>query len=392
MTVCELKNLQEQCNGCGACANVCPVNAIEMKPDSEGFYYPVINRELCVDCNKCVNTCYIEKQLVNKCYDKEAYVYCGLDEVRNRSSSGGLFYAVASETLKSGGVVFGAVYDANKHIVIHSSTELVELESLMRSKYVQSEVSDVYRQVKMFLESNRKVLFSGTPCQVYGLKSFLGQEYENLLTMDFVCHGVPSTGIFKDMVEDHISKRKSNVIDVTFREKDFGWRKLILKIYFENGEVVKYEPKDKGYYYFFYFLNNIILRKSCYSCRFPGSQNADITMMDHWSSKGDDNKGISACIVNSEKGKNILFLAGGDRLGIIDIKHLQSTMTSHEQMGTYRRNRVFRNMFMQAYIQKGLQFVVTKYYSISKLVIVSVEKIATIGGKIKIGIKRLLGK
>ena len=252
MNVSEQADLAQKCTGCFACANVCPVNAIVMKKNSEGFLYPEIDKNVCIDCGKCIKICPVDKNFKYDFLPQSCYSYQGEDEIRKKSSSGGVFYLLAKSVLEKAGVVFGAYFDPEEMIVKHGSTDEVSLERLMRSKYVQSEMADCYRRAEAELKKERYVLFCGTPCQIYGLKGYLHKEYDKLVTVDFVCHGVPSTGFFQDMVKSISSKKGTKCLDVTFREKDLGWRKQVVKFYFDDGTEQKY-VSSSYYYYYYYF-------------------------------------------------------------------------------------------------------------------------------------------
>lgn len=224
-------------------------------------------------------------------------------EVRKNSSSGGVFYMLAQEVILCGGVVFGAKFDDNFEVV-HSYAETLQgVRDFMTSKYVQSFVSDAYKTAEGFLKDGRKVLFSGTPCQVNALKKYLGKDYDNLITMDFICHGVPSRGVWREYIEE-LSKGKE-ITAVNFRDKTEGWRVFSLRVDFkDSSSYVKNLETDiytKG------FLKNLYLRPSCYSCKFRGVERvADITLADFWGVQNElpeffDDKGTSVAIVRSEK-------------------------------------------------------------------------------------------
>ena len=181
------------CCGCAACFNACPKNAIEMKANETGFLYPVINESLCIDCKKCETVCPALNPLERKEFEPHAYVGKHKNaQIRNESTSGGIFTAIAEYVINQGGVVFGAAMD-NNLVVHHKYVQSVEeLAAFRNSKYVQSEIRHAYQQCKDFLKNGKRVCFSGTPCQIQGLLKYLGKKYENLITVDIVCHSVPS--------------------------------------------------------------------------------------------------------------------------------------------------------------------------------------------------------
>ena len=275
-----------------------------------GFYYPKIDIDKCIECGLCKKVCPVKNKLEKENIKVQVYSCKNInDEIRMQSSSGGIFTLIAEYILKSQGVVFGAKFD-EKLKVIHSYTDNVqELKSFRGSKYVQSEIGDIFVKVKEFLNKGKKVLFTGTPCQVEGLLSFLGKEYENLYTQDLICHGVPSPEVWRKNLEYKKRKKGEYPTNVNFRDKDvLGWNNYQVKyIYINSQELVHHndEPFMK------LFLSNLILRKSCYNCNFKKLiRNSDITVADFWgineiNPNFADEKGISAVLINSKKGEEI---------------------------------------------------------------------------------------
>lgn len=206
---------KKECCGCNACAQRCPKSCITMREDSEGFLYPEVDKEICIDCGICEKVCPVMYQ-GNKRKPLAVYaVKHKNNEIRLSSSSGGVFTALAESVIDEGGVVFGAKFDDN-WCVVHSYSETKEgLAAFRGSKYLQSRIGDSFKKVECFLKANRKVLFSGTPCQIAGLKRFLRKEYDNLLTVDFVCHGVPSPGVWREYLNEETARqcgRKNTVL------------------------------------------------------------------------------------------------------------------------------------------------------------------------------------
>ena len=304
---------KEECCGCEACYNVCPHKAIKMNEDENGFEFPNVLKEKCTNCNACLRVCPIlnTKNIDNKLdFEKKAFIAINRnEEIRKFSSSGGIFTLLAEEVLKDGGVVFGAMFD-DKFNVVHGWIEDINDICKMRgSKYVQSEIKDSYNNVKKFLEQGRKVLFTGTPCQVSGLINFLGKQYPNLYTQDIICHGVPSPKVWRKYIQYRRKEDKSSPASISFRDKENGWKLFSMKFAYENMEYVQDINHD---IYLKAFLRNIALRDSCYNCRFKDSSkvSADITLGDFWgieqvAPEFNDNKGVSAVILNTEKGLGI---------------------------------------------------------------------------------------
>jgi coenzyme F420-reducing hydrogenase beta subunit len=303
------------CCGCHACYNSCPQKCISMQSDDEGFWYPVVDQKECIDCGLCETVCPIlSKPMVENrptayaCLNKD-------DKIRQQSSSGGVFSVVAANVLANHGVVFGAGFDS-EFSVLHSWTDGLDgLRNFRGSKYVQSSIGDTYERAKDFLKQGRQVLFSGTPCQIAGLKSYLGKDYEGLICLDIICHGVPSPLVWKQ----YCSKQGNNneLKSISFRDKTFGWKRFSLKFTDKNNdEYLKDLNSDE---FMQGFLKNVYLRPSCYHCSFKTlARQSDITLADFWGienilSSFDDDQGTSLILVNSNKGKEI-FLAVVDKM------------------------------------------------------------------------------
>lgn len=303
----EIKNKFECC-GCAACANVCPKDAISMVEDEYGFKYPKINKEKCVECGLCQKVCpIINKKIVENL--PKSYACINQDEdIRQQSSSGGIFSLIANWILKQNGVVFGAAFDKEfnlNHIWIERTEELYRLRT---SKYFQSNINASYKEARKFLDNGRLVLFTGTPCQIEGLKSYLNKEYCNLYTQDIICHGVPSPKVWRKYKE--FRKKKDGQVPnaINFRNKDKGWHTFSLKFSYEQNIYAKTQNRD---IFMQAFLNNLCLRDSCYKCSFKKyNRVSDITLADFWGIENineelNDDKGTSLVIVNSNKGEEI---------------------------------------------------------------------------------------
>lgn len=295
----EIKNKQDCC-GCTSCASACPKQCITMTADSEGFLYPVVDKTRCIDCHICEKKCPVlgrEKVVATPKLDKgevnrraiknaeylpETYV-CFLKDtaLRQQSTSGGMFTALAQYVLKQDGVVCGVILD-DKQRVIHSFAEKEsELKKMRRSKYVQSNQIGVYQRIRDELQRGRIVLYSGTPCQVAGLKSYLGRKYDNLITVDVFCHGVGSPFYWEKYIQYVSKKMKSPVKEVHFREKTYGYNSACLAVYFQNGKSIHKGHDDDLYWTA--FSKNYIYRPSCYACAFKTVNHvADFTIGDFW--------------------------------------------------------------------------------------------------------------
>lgn len=300
-----LKN-KEDCCGCYACSNACPKKCISMDKDSEGFWYPHINPQECIHCNKCQKVCPVLNSSSNA---NKSIAYLGLNNnplVRKNSSSGGIFTAIAEKIIDMGGAVFGCSFNESfevEHICVETKEEL---ERLQGSKYVQSRIGDTYSRVKLYLLEGRTVLFTGTPCQIEGLISFLGDtDTNNLYTQDIICHGVPSPGVWKEYL-DYRSKG-DEIKSVSFRDKKYGWHYFSMNIETDKRHYTKRLDEDL---FLRLFLDNTILRPSCHNCKFKKEiRISDFTLADCWRPESvksqliDDDKGLSMFFLNTEKAK-----------------------------------------------------------------------------------------
>lgn len=302
---------RERCSGCTACAAICPKQCIKMVPDKDGFLYPQIQEDACTHCGKCERTCpVLNHNSVATPLPKAFAAKNTHEDCRKQSSSGGIFSAIAEFVIAQGGIVFGAAFSEDLQVMHISAENTNELARLRGSKYVSSYFGDVFLQVLKQLQSGRMVLFSGTPCQVEGLLSFLKQPYDNLLTVDLVCHGVPSAKVLKEYLKYQEQRSGSKIQSVSFRSKDTGWKRFSMKITFDDGSVHSAPMRDDPYLHA--FLDNLCLRPSCHDCAFKSAnRNSDITLADFWGIQDimpeeDDDMGTSLVFVHSEKGQNVL--------------------------------------------------------------------------------------
>ena len=295
------------CTGCAACSSICHSDAIIMQENMEGFKYPKVIEEKCTDCNICVKICPALNisDHINK--NQICYAVKGQDDIRYKSSSGGFFTYIAEYVIEmGGGCVAGAAFDENlylSHIIVDNKHDL---EKLKKSKYIQSDINNTFREIKKLLKNDRYVLFSGTPCQVAGLKSYLKKDYDNLITLDLVCHGVPPQKLFHKYLEENFPNEK--IISYDFRDKSKGWEISVESIKTENNEI------KRDFYENAYgkaFIENLSLRKCCGKCDYANlERQGDITIGDFWGINEykksiSDNKGISLILLNTTKGKEI---------------------------------------------------------------------------------------
>ena len=299
---------KSDCCGCHACYNACPKNCITMDTDNEGFWYPNINTEECIHCNMCQKVCpAVNKSIIEN--EPTSYIgYNSNQDVRRNSSSGGMFTPIAESIIANGGVVFGAAFN-DVFEIEHIKVETIEeLSKLRGSKYVQSKIGDTYKQTKDLLTAGKKVLFTGTPCQIEGLYSYLGKDInDNLFTQDIICHGVPSPNVWIEYLKYRANG--ADIKDVSFRDKKYGWHYFSMKIDTDKKKYTKRLDEDL---FIKLFLDNTILRPSCYACKYKKEVRiSDFTLADCWrpntvkSQLKDDDKGLSMIFVNTEKGKKL---------------------------------------------------------------------------------------
>ncbi|HKL94462.1 MAG TPA: polysaccharide pyruvyl transferase family protein [Clostridia bacterium] len=296
-----------ECTGCGACFNICPTDAISMKQNDEGFWTPYIDMEKCILCYKCDKVCPVRTPKTNSNYENpECYAVAATDEIRLCCSSGGVFGLLAEDYLKNGGYVCGAKFDENFDLNTVIISDINNLTPLLRSKYVQSNTKKVFTEIKALLSEDKQVLYCGCPCQVAGLKQFLGKDYDNLLSIDFVCHGAPSSKALHKYLSD--SFNVENIDRVDFRDKEvFGWS-TDMNIFYKDGSAERIPFKNDSYYNA--FLKQLMLIESCTKCKFATiPRQGDLTLGDFWGVAEfdrslDDHKGTSILLINNQKGKS----------------------------------------------------------------------------------------
>lgn len=312
-----LFNKNENCCGCGACENICPKTAITMKENEYGFIHPEINRELCIECGLCKMACNFQNK---SNYSQEHNAYAAVtkdEEILMKSTSGGIFTTLAKSFLEDGGYVAGAIYDDNFNVVHVVSNQYEDLLKIQGSKYVQSSIGKTYKQVKELLLDNHKVLFSGTPCQVDGLYGYLMKNYDNLYTIDIVCHGVPSNKMFQDYLKSELQENEK-IKNFSFRDKSQLWGKFG-KIEFSQEDKKRHKNINSGNSSYYYLFNeHLSFRDSCYKCKYASHKRpSDITIGDYWgisnvepdmvkNNQLNEQKGVSLMITNSTKGDMFL--------------------------------------------------------------------------------------
>ena len=366
---------KKDCCGCGACVQRCPKQCITMQADNEGFLYPIVNTAACIDCGLCEKVCPVINQSEPRKPQKVYAAYNKNEDIRMQSSSGGIFTLLAEETIKNCGVVFGVKFNKDWMPEFGYTETLEGLSPFRGSKYVQAIVGNAYKKAEEFLKSGRNVLFSGTPCQIAGLKRYLRKEYDKLLTVDIICHGVPSPKVWNMYLKETSSRllntipdEKNSVVSaiggepkscieaISFRSKITGWKKysFLLKLNFSTFDgkntVVFTEPFGENNF-MRAFLSDTILRPSCYACPAKqGKSHSDITIADFWGIDTidpafDDDKGCCLVLLNTEKGStvyNLFHLTSKEKTFEEGIKHNSAYYRSYKPHPS--RTRFFKGL------------------------------------------------
>lgn len=363
-----LVNDKKKCSGCGACVHICPKKAITFIEDEYGVRYPNINKEKCVNCNLCKKSCeyfsYDKKRDDLKCYAG----YTTDDKIYKNSSSGGIFSQFAKNFVVNGGYVCGAIFDySSENIIVkhYITNKLDELHLFSGSKYVQSNAFLVFEDIKKLLDNHKKVLFSGTPCQIVGLRSYLKKRYDNLYTIDIICHGAPDSKIFSDYTNYLKNKKNISIDKIVFRDKSNG---LGLTGYIEGtkkGKKVKIPFKNNEDSYYYLFQNGYLYRKNCYSCPFSSNRRpGDITIGDYWGIEKEHpsfHKGesTSCIIINSVKGNELLENCG-NCIELIE-SSFEKIARNNDQLCHPTIEPILNERLMNVYSKYGYEGVI-KYY------------------------------
>ncbi len=352
---------KKDCCGCSACASICPRSAIEMKPDVLGFKYPEVDNDKCVDCGLCDKVCAF-----NDNYDKslnlpEPIAYAArhkeMFEIM-KSRSGAAFVAVSDWILENGGVVYGAGYTGHFVVTHKRATTKEERDEFRGSKYVQSDLTDVFKQVREDLKNGLTVMFSGTPCQTSGLNSFVGKTLrKNLYLVDIVCHGTPGATMWRDYLDYLEKKYKRKIVAVNFRDKEqFGWK--------AHKESFLFDGFTSFTSFTYVFYKHIAFRMSCGNCHFCNlTRPSDLTLADYWGWQRVDNefnaddKGCSLVLLNTEKGKE-LFETVKDKMSVIPAKLENVMQPNLEHPSVFHPKRLD---FERDYEKYGFKYVLKKY-------------------------------
>lgn len=357
---------QETCSGCSACLNICPKHAIVMKVDEKGFLYPYVDENKCVNCGLCKKVCPLAKQRGTK-VDEGVDAFVAKNNLKERleSSSGGVFSAFASQIIERQGSVYGAQFDECQNIVHGRANNMTEMKEFRGSKYSQSAIEQSYKDVLKDLSEGRDVYFSGCPCQVAGLYSFLELQKcstERLYTQDFICHGVASPKFYHDYLKFYEKKYHSKAKRVNFRGKPKEGKFQNMTIDFENGKRYQAISTNQDIFYY-HFLQNLILRPSCYQCVFATLDRvADVTLADCFHIKDemkefDDRRGLSFIMANTDKGKYLMKKASEQ----ISVKKVDVNDYMQVNMKMPTKKPTKYEVFWNEYINKGFLSAISKY-------------------------------
>jgi len=355
---------RQECCGCSACFNSCPAGCISMVPDEEGFLYPVIDEARCTECEECISVCQVHSFIGGKPRGQRFYAVKHANEIRMNSSSGGAFTALSDYVLASRGVIVGAVLNEDFTVSHCIAEDAVGRDPMRGSKYVQSDLGDVFRGVKRELDRGRQVLFSGTPCQVEGLRRFLGNSIQNLLTCDLVCRGAPSPSVFKSFIDYAQIRGRSSLVEFRFRDKEYGWRGYTVSARYANGSkfhATTQTPWLKSFHYL--FIHDLINRPCCSKCRHMSLKRcSDITIGDYWSVRDyypelEDRLGVSLVITNTEAGDRLFDLAFQDTA----ITEIGQQEVRQNALTTFPKVNKLREDFWECFQEEGYERAIKEY-------------------------------
>ncbi len=359
---------KEECCGCTACASACPVNCIEMQEDQEGFKYPQINKDQCINCHKCETVCPVINRPVQGEKPTAFLARTKDTELLQKCTSGGVFTEIAREMVEHGGIAYGVVYGEKFKVQHERIEDLADIEKLPGSKYVQSDVGKIFSQVKKDVEDGKRVVFCGTPCQVAGLKNFLGKKRDNLLLIDLVCHGVPSPKLWKSYVE-LIEEKHGELAYANFRSKRLGYHVSVMEERFASGKSqigsARTNLMSKC------FFQNAADRPICYDCPFKTiSRCSDLTIFDGWHATEyvdglkDDDKGYTIILTQSEKGKR--FVENAKDLILYEIDTDRAISLDGKMAVASVLRPASRAEFYELLEQRGIEDTVQALFPISK--------------------------
>ncbi len=366
-----------------------------MEPDEFGFIFPKVENKLCIECGLCRKVCAYQNLLISG--NKPLATYAAINKSKDillTSSSGGIFNALARLIFKKNGVVYGCAYNDNmepEHVCVEN---ILEIEKIQGSKYVQSNINTTYSEAKKYLDDGRWVLFTGTPCQIAGLKSYLQKQYDNLITADMICHGVPSAHFFNGYIQYLEKKLKGKITEFRFRDKSKGWGHKAKVIYKLNDKILKKTILPADSYYYSYFLKGDIFRESCYECKYAcGSREGDFTIGDYWGIEKahpeiETKNGVSILLVNSKKGMVLL----GELSNYVNLieSTFEQARIQNEQLIRPTLKSPRREIILKTWHEGGYKAVADEYYKFNKKQIIISRAKMLVPYSIKQFLKKML--
>jgi coenzyme F420-reducing hydrogenase beta subunit len=360
--------MKDECCGCKACYSICPENVIFFEEDNEGFFYPVINTLKCIKCDLCRKVCPINNTKLDTLNNHHNIYACYVNDTEKlkKSTSGGIFILLSDVIISQNGIVCGCKWNSNIEANHDFAFTKEERDLFCGSKYVQSDINNTFVETKKYLDSGKKVLFTGTPCQIQGLKYFLKKEYDNLYTMDIICHGVPSPGVFRDYIKSIERKKNKKICDFKFRDKTTGWSRPTRKIIFSDGCVDICLLQDDGFNRL-YLMLDAILRPSCYECLFSGKERvADITVGDFWGVQEiypdmfNNDNGVSVVMLNTQKGLELFYSINTNCFKAKRIL-LEEARRKNTPLNHSSKRYVNRELLFNDYNKYGIEYCIRKY-------------------------------
>lgn len=367
-----LRSIQKYCTGCTACCSVCPCDSIDMLPDEDGNIVAVIDKNTCIDCGKCREICPLLNKVENKeafQYENELYAVWANGKVRLNSSSGGVFTVIANSIFNENGIIYAVVYDENFHAVFKRIISGEELKDARGSKYIQSELKDTFNSVEKDLQTGAKVCFVGLPCQIAGLKAFLGKEYDNLLLVDMLCNFAPPYSIFKKYLnEDFATKQIKNI---KFRTKEFGWVADVFRVTYED-ETISFQREGNDWFQRGYH-RRLFMPKKCENCHFSSYPRlSDITIGDFWHIEDydpnlNDGAGTSICLINSKRGQTAFESFSNDLEKCINVPfELLNNNRREKELPHVARDRFYRLVKKYSF-DKAVDYALNAKYDVAVL-------------------------
>lgn len=355
----------QRCANCGACYNICPHQAIRVEKEHT-YYAPVVDTEKCVDCGLCSAVCPVNHEVPALEPIKAFAGWHKEHDVVHASSSGGMFYGLAKRVLDQGGAVFGAKYSEDLMQVEFASTDDTELSALQKSKYVESLPGNVFERIRSELSKGRKVLFCGTPCQVAGLKAYLRQDHEQLITCDFACGGLPSHKMYQEHLQALEKKYGAQAESVDFRPKTHGWRRYALLVKFKNGKCYNRLGVEDAYLKSFLY-SRCTVRRECLNCKFSDHHQSDLTIADFWRnaefSDLHNDHGISLVLCNTDKGAEMMEKIRGDY--VLEELSAADVCYNNRKTSASEKEREKHDAFVRLYEQEGWTKACKEYFSSS---------------------------